>query len=203
MRNNTLDAGLAGLDAALASHAVVHDDMSASLVFVDAAKNTDKYYILQLLGHKKQPAQFYVFNRWGRTGTGGQAQIEGPVNEDDAKQTFEKKFKEKSGLSWASRSAPPKSGKYEYMQPSASSGPAGKWQYHLTNDPMGKPDGWYDYDADNNKEVELVYQTYLANKGMCTRFVHSESSGFTYEVNLSSLTQTNTSSRKSRPIRRQ
>jgi hypothetical protein len=34
--------------------------------------------------------------------------------------------------------------------------------------------GRYDYDADNNKEVELVYQTYVANKRMCTRFVHSE-----------------------------
>jgi len=130
VRNNTLDAGLAGLDAALASnaevytlvymcihisispfissiylylggmctcvrarthaqtlantprthararahthtrahtriHTQVHDDMSASLVLVDAAKNTDKYYILQLLAHKKQPATFYVFNRWG------------------------------------------------------------------------------------------------------------------------------------------
>ena len=31
----------------------------------------------------------------------------------------------------------------------------------------------------------------------------NRTSGFTYEVNLSSLTQTNTSSRKSRPIRRQ
>ena len=47
------------------THTQVHDDMSASLVLVDAAKNTDKYYILQLLAHKKQPATFYVFNRWG------------------------------------------------------------------------------------------------------------------------------------------
>ena len=50
--------------------------MTASLVFVDASKNMDKYYILQLLRHKKSPSQFYVYNRWGRTGTGGQAQME-------------------------------------------------------------------------------------------------------------------------------
>ena len=46
-------------------------------------------------------------------------------------------------------------------------------------------------------------QTYLANKQMCTRFVHSDTSGFTYEVNLSTMSQSNTSTRKARPIRRQ
>ena len=177
--------------------------LAASLVLIDPAKNMDKYYILQLLSHKKQPSDFYVYTRWGRTGTGGQSQNDGPLTEVNATKSFEKKFQEKSGLAWSSRSAPPKSGKYEYMQPSDVSGPEGKWQYQIITAEHGKQPGWYDYDKENSKEVELVYQTYLANKQMCTRFVHSDTSGFTYEVNLSTMLQSNTSTHKARPIRRQ
>jgi hypothetical protein len=34
-------------------------------------------------------------------------------------------------------------------------------QYHLTHDPMGKPDGWYDYDSQNSKEVEVIKKTVM------------------------------------------
>ena len=96
---------------------------AASLVKIDPAKNMDKYYILQLLSHKTQPSDFYVYTRWGRTGTGGHSQKDGPLTEDNATKSFEKKFQEKSGLAWSSRSAPPQTSFYEYMQPSDTSGP--------------------------------------------------------------------------------
>jgi predicted DNA-binding WGR domain protein len=54
--------------------AEVHDSITASLVFIEPAKNSDKYYIVQIIKHKATH-EFYVFSRWGRTGTGGQAQV--------------------------------------------------------------------------------------------------------------------------------
>ena len=72
-RNNSLDTGLAGLNAALASNAAIHDDMSASLVLIEPSKNSDKYYILQLLSHKKQPSDFFVYMRWGEQAAAGRS----------------------------------------------------------------------------------------------------------------------------------
>ena len=46
------------------------------LALVDHAKNIDKYYILQLIEFKKK---FSVYRRSGRTGSSGQAQLDGKL----------------------------------------------------------------------------------------------------------------------------
>jgi hypothetical protein len=69
-------------------------------------------------------------------------------------QLFDKTYKDKTGLAWSARQVGtsalnPKA--YTHLNTSSSSSgqprPVGKWEYFLTNDPMGKPDGWYAYDA--------------------------------------------------------
>lgn len=47
---------------------------------------------------------------------------------------------------------------------------------------MGKPDGWYGYDAAAGAEVEQLHLDHAENPGLHTRLVHAESSGFTYKV---------------------
>ncbi len=47
--------------------------LDASLAQVDVTKNTDKYYILQMISaeSKSSGEVYYVYTRWGRTGTAG------------------------------------------------------------------------------------------------------------------------------------
>jgi hypothetical protein len=77
-----------------------------------------------------------------------------------------------------------------------------RWEYHLTNDYDRKPDGWYAYDERSSNEVEQLYLDRQDNASLTTRFIHSTSSGYTYQVNLEQFSQMNTTSRKVRPIRR-
>lgn len=163
-----------------------------------------RYYILQLLQAK---TDYYVYRRNGRTGTSGQAQLDGPYSLDNAKTEFKKIFKSKTGQLWDSRDPthqPANAKHYRYLKSTGRDAGDGTWEYHLTRDPLGKPDGWYPYDKDAGEEVEELYQTFEVdeNTTMSVRYVHSESSGYTYKVDLSNYTQTNTSSGKSRPIRR-
>lgn len=214
-----MDSGVAGLDAALASRARVHEEYHARLALVDAAVNSDKYYVLQVLvdenppkksrGNKKKSGPLhYLFTRWGRTGTGGQAKLDGPFEEEeDAQAAFEKIFKSKTGVAWsnAEPGQAPKKGKYEYLATGDAATEDAKWYYYLQDDLDGKPDGWYEYDEHNSQEVEDLHGTFLAsNKAMrlSRRVVTSGSSGFQYRVDLSTMQQTNTSSGTTRPIGR-
>ena len=80
-----------------------------------------------------------------------------------------------------------------------------QWYYFLQNDPRGKPDGWYPYDASLNNTVESFYQ-------MCatTASAHPTSgkvqlptiSGFVYEIDFHRMTQRNMTSGKCRPMAR-
>jgi len=239
----TVDAGLAKQDAALAARAIVRSDQSGSgllrdakLVLVDPAKNTDKYYILQLLedpspspmptaakGKRKAKAApagaggaaHYVFSRWGRTGTGGQCKLDGPMDLAAAEAAFDKIYTDKTGAPGWGPPCAPRVNKYTHLQTAASLAAAGAststsapvsttdvWQYYLSADPLGKPDGWYDYDPSNSQEVETLYRELAHNPSLGVRFVTSESSGFTYKVDLFSYQQTNTASGKVRSIRR-
>mmetsp|Transcript_30729 Transcript_30729/g.40815 ORF Transcript_30729/g.40815 Transcript_30729/m.40815 type:complete len:338 (+) Transcript_30729:73-1086(+) len=217
----TVDSGLAEVDAALSSRVVVHETLHARLALVDHSKNSDKYYILQVLvdGKKKKIKKggsasktgldYYLFTRWGRTGTGGQCNLEGPFvgGENHAEKGFSNLFKSKTGVEWAKavRGAPPKTGKYEYLESVSKGDKDASWYYYLTLDPFGKADGWYEYDKNNANEVESLYLQYVASKHVArlsARFIHSTSSGYTYKVNLGDLTQTNTNSGKARPIKR-
>lgn len=98
---------------------------------------------------------------------------------------------------------------YEFLLAAASTNDNAGWFYYLhtiQNDPLGKTDGWYPYDDDNRKEVEALYGEYQAANQparLSQRVVTSESSGFQDQVDLlQAMRQTNTQSRKVRPIQR-
>jgi poly [ADP-ribose] polymerase 2/3/4 len=229
-----VDSGVAGVDAVLASRVKLHDTLHARLVLVDPSTNLDEFYILQVLvdddppepqpPHTKKakgrprvserarsPAAqptYYVFSRWGRSGTSGQAKLDEFQGEATVEEEFSKLFHAKTGLVWsqATPGAAPEKGNYEYLnvtrQPFSDSA---KWYYYLQNDPLGKKDGWYEYDASNRDEVERLYSEYKSSGSaprLATRLVYSESSGFTYQINLAVMTQSNTSSHMKRPIGR-
>ena len=203
-----IDSGLAGIDKALASRATLHSTLHAKLALIDPSKNSDKYYILQTL---IDDSSYHVYKRWGRTGTSGQAALEGPfTDEETAQASFEKVFKSKTGVAWdnATPGVPPTTGKYEYLAiiaANASELSDGTWYYYLQQDPLGKTNGWYPYDAVNTKEVEGLYGEFVAsNKSprLSRRVVTSESSGFQYQVDLVALQQTNIQSGTQRPIGR-
>lgn len=209
-----MDTGVAGADAAVASNATVLEPFSARLALVEPANNSDKYYIAQVLqvkgkakGKKQPPLQFYCFTRWGRTGQGGQCSLDGPFEESsEAEEIFSKTFKSKTGQTFKSADpAVTKAGKYSYLKSNhaaLASKEEGHWEYHLTNDPDGKKDGWYPYSTDGSHNVEMLYETYAieGNADFSTRFV--QSGAFTYKVDLSAMRQTNTHSGTSRSIRR-
>ena len=212
----TVDSGVAGMDPVLASRVKVHDTLHARLALVDPSSNADKYYILQVLvdpptttaGSGSSGRQYYVFTRWGRTGSAGQAKLEGPLpKEAAAKARFSQIFHSKVGTKWSQASPGPTrvTGKYEYLSTRTSSNPNALWYYYLQRDPLGKPDGWHPYDANNSDEVERLYSEFVSSQHanrLSTRLVHSDSSGFTYKVELSSMKQSNTKSGTVRPIRR-
>lgn len=229
----TVDSGVAGLDSAVASRVKIHTTYHARLALIDASKNSDKYYILQALVDEEPPSskkkktsnkrqnssssssdrEWYLFTRWGRTGTSGQAKLDGPYTEESkCEEEFEKMFKSKTGIAWgqAIPGSAPQKGKYEYLavkkkQSDDDDEEEGTWYYYLKDDPLGKADGWYPYDEDNSKEAEDLYQTYLASKQatrLARRVITSDSNGFQYLVDLKAMSQTNVSSGTSRPIGR-
>ncbi|KAL6360737.1 hypothetical protein LRP88_06444 [Fusarium phalaenopsidis] len=59
---------------------------------------------------------FKTWTRWGRVGEGGQKAVLGNGALADAIKQFEKKFKDKSGLSWENRGDNPKPGKYAFIE---------------------------------------------------------------------------------------
>eukprot|EP00592_Proboscia_alata_P013602 CAMPEP_0194386802 /NCGR_PEP_ID=MMETSP0174-20130528/88561_1 /TAXON_ID=216777 /ORGANISM="Proboscia alata, Strain PI-D3" /LENGTH=277 /DNA_ID=CAMNT_0039176361 /DNA_START=95 /DNA_END=924 /DNA_ORIENTATION=+ len=188
-----VDTGVSQVNAALASRSKVHETFNARLAHVDVSKNSDRYYILQVLvdekkksGKKKSPGpDHYLFTRWGRTGTSGQGKLDGPfADEEEVGLKFAKQFQSKTGVQWkkAVRGASPKAGKYEYLERVDSTSKEGSWYYYLTNDPLGKCDGWYEYESQNSAEVEELYSDYYSAKKvsrLALRQIHSESSGFT------------------------
>jgi len=92
---------------------VIYD---GSLNQTDIRKNSNKFYYAQLL-ERKPSGGFAAWTRWGRVGEEGQmAMVAGkgsslPV----AMAAFEKKFKDKTGLTWETRFSTPKNGKYTYV----------------------------------------------------------------------------------------
>ncbi|KAF7591625.1 hypothetical protein BBP40_001264 [Aspergillus hancockii] len=80
-----------------------------------SAKNNNKFYRVQLLVDKSG-TNFRTWTRWGRVGEIGQFKLLGNGNFDVAQSEFEKKFKDKSGLSWENRLDPPKKGKYTFIE---------------------------------------------------------------------------------------
>ncbi|KAL1968943.1 hypothetical protein VTN77DRAFT_777 [Rasamsonia byssochlamydoides] len=87
----------------------------AALNQTNAANNNNKFYRIQLL-KKKSADEYNTWTRWGRVGEFGQSAMLGNGTLDVAKRHFEKKFRDKTGLSWADRLAPPKTGKYAFVE---------------------------------------------------------------------------------------
>lgn len=160
-------------------------------------------YILQLLADPGPPTTgraksrkaaalsggcFWLYSRWGRTGTSGSSSLDGPLDEARGEAAFAKLYSEKTGpracaftgllsargprlppyvrtalTSPGEHCAPPRRpghpwgapqpqqpGKYAHLAGAALGVASGSslamWQYELTDDPHGKPDGWYDYE---------------------------------------------------------
>ncbi|XEV06196.1 hypothetical protein FSHL1_011483 [Fusarium sambucinum] len=87
----------------------------ASLNQTNAGNNNNKFYRIQVLKDPKS-ATFKTWTRWGRVGEMGQKAILGSGSLDNAVKIFQKKFKDKSGLSWDDRGADPKPGKYAFVE---------------------------------------------------------------------------------------
>ncbi|KOS17113.1 Poly polymerase 2 [Escovopsis weberi] len=87
----------------------------ASLNQTHVSKNANKYYLIQTLVSKDSKV-YKTWTRWGRVGETGQNAILGDGSLSDAIKHFEKKFKDKSGLAWNQRTAPPNPGKYAFVE---------------------------------------------------------------------------------------
>ena len=167
---------------------------------------SDKYYFVQVFFDTRNKI-FYLYKRYGRTGTGGTAELV-PFNlQDDAEKEFCKLFKSKTGLKWNERTSKPKSKKYVYTPDVLV---IGKYQYYLQNDPHNKPDGWYDYPTVANDNIIGCYAQYTASSSirtynttmsaLQTRLIASGQ--YTYLVDFINNTQTNQTTGMTRPIQR-
>ncbi|KAF9776433.1 hypothetical protein IL306_005387, partial [Fusarium sp. DS 682] len=87
----------------------------ASLNQTDSSANKNKFYRIQVLKDPKS-SDFKTWTRWGRVGETGQKAILGNGTLDDAIKQFQKKFKDKSGLTWCNRTDTPKPGKYTFVE---------------------------------------------------------------------------------------
>ena len=78
--------------------------MDAFLNQVDAAKNANKYYMLQLLRDRSDGA-YHVWTRWGRNGEAQkfQNQLKSASDLASAARVFHSTFKSKTGVAWSSR----------------------------------------------------------------------------------------------------
>ncbi len=101
------------------SNVVVHVDddnvvWDASLNQTNSGNNNNKFYRIQVL---RQPdGRYQTWTRWGRVGEGGQSAGLGVTSLDVALKQFNKKFKDKSGLSWENRGSDPRPMKYAYVE---------------------------------------------------------------------------------------
>lgn len=61
----------------------------------DVKKNTNHFYLFQILRNKKEPSKFYVFYRYGRVGLPGEWVLRGVFTEEQAVAAFRAKQEEK------------------------------------------------------------------------------------------------------------
>ncbi|KAI9781135.1 MAG: hypothetical protein M1835_004358, partial [Candelina submexicana] len=86
----------------------------ASLNQTNIGGNNNKFYRVQLLA--SPGGDFKTWTRWGRVGERGQSKLLGSGSLTEALVLFDKKFKEKSGHSWANRLDPPKPNNYTFIE---------------------------------------------------------------------------------------
>lgn len=85
----------------------------ASLNQTASGANKNKFYRIQVLHNG---SHYKTLTRWGRVGEAGQQDTYTNNDLDPAIRFFEKKFRDKSGLTWANRLDSPKSGKYTFIE---------------------------------------------------------------------------------------
>jgi predicted DNA-binding WGR domain protein len=131
----SLDPAVSSMSRSVGNHGSVVGDYHAYCTFVDAAKNTNKEYRIQLV---QAQGRFYLFKRWGRIGTGGQCSLTpegGNPNVASLVKEFSRVFKSKTGVAWDQRgSSVAVRGKYQQQM----SGPTAAAATHSelgTNDP--------------------------------------------------------------------
>ena len=86
----------------------------ASLNQTNAGKNNNKFYRIQLLVNAANHC--CTWTRWGRVGEPGQNCTLGNGSLADAKSQFQKKFKDKTGLTWDNRTDNPRPNKYVFLE---------------------------------------------------------------------------------------
>ena len=84
----------------------------AALNQTNSGANSNKFYRIQLLAGN----DYRTWTRWGRVGEHGKGLLLGDGDLTEAVKQFDKKFKEKTGHTWANRLNPPKSGKYTFVE---------------------------------------------------------------------------------------
>lgn len=206
---SALDIEVADTDLVVTAH--------YKLANVDVEKNMDKYIVLQTVKWKKDgdDSCHYFCTRWGRTGSRGQAKVDGPFeNFAAAAELLAMKFKEKTGNGVESVAAGTfvrAAGKYDIVKGDiggrrSTAGASGGclWQYYVDDGVDGKKPGWYDYAKEAAEEVEGVYQEKVNNPGRALDVRCVQSGHFCYHVNFNEMKQTNVThpNRKQRQIRR-
>ena len=102
------------------SEVYIHDDgciYDASLNQTNIGENNNKFYYIQVLKLTASTA-YAVWTHWGRVGENGQNKLEQDLTLEFALESFGKKFKSKTGLSWEGRNDPPKANKYTVIDKS-------------------------------------------------------------------------------------
>jgi len=173
------------------------------MVLNDPSKAKDRFYNLQLC-KSNTGDEFWVVQNWGRTGLEGAVNVVGPNDDvNSAKRLFRSTYRQKTGNVWGQIGtfveAP---GKYKLLAKASKSEAQaqGLWQYYLHNEVDGKKIGWYNYTGESATNMEKFWHQFEGNAGLEVRFVQSDY--FKYEVNFSTMVQTNLKSGMRRVIRR-
>jgi len=130
--------------------------------------------------------------------------VDGPMLQPNVAASVAQIFKKKTGADWGSlepgdRALP---GKY-WLQQQATPDLSAKWEYYVSDGVDHKRTGWYPYDRAASEEVEEIYAQHVANSCESRTACRVVSSGrFNYNVDLTKMTQKNTTTGKLRTIRR-
>jgi len=123
-------SGLAAKGSVLKEGGETYD---ADLNLVDAAKNHDKFYKMQVV-QSSDKSKYWFVQHWGRNGTAGQVQVKGPSTKDKAVKLLQQKFRQKAGVKFedrgkggaASPGSTAKTGKYEMLDRRLNKAKAGR-----------------------------------------------------------------------------
>ncbi|CAO1619741.1 unnamed protein product [Parajaminaea phylloscopi] len=107
-------SGLVDTHHVLEHQGVLYDCM---LNQVDIGKNSNKFYVIQVLQGDKTHSDLRLFTKWGRVGESGMTQIRSLSGLSDAAHSFASQFKKKTGVDWVDReTAQGKPGKYIWLE---------------------------------------------------------------------------------------